>query len=176
MKPATLASYRQLDKIKSIQWSLNAWKFIWEFYKIMENQLGNLQKHVKSSINSNQCVVVTFFIFLPYFILERKIFKSHGLLFTNFAKNQFYIQVEGCYRQNSTHINSASFDMYVQRLLDFFRNDKKDPIMTQNDTENNKKSKIFWFLTFLSNLCHIFDGHREKECSKHSTRQEFVVQ
>ena len=66
--------------------------------------------------------------------------------------------------------------MHLQRFLDFFESDGKDPIMTQNDPEKDKKSKISRFLTFLCNFCQSFDKHREIECSKHLTRQDFVNQ
>ena len=70
------------------------------------------------------------------------------IFFTKFSKHEMYIHLKGCYPQNSTHVNLASCDMYLQRFLDFFGNDENFSIMTQNDPENEKNLKISQISTF----------------------------
>ena len=106
-----------------------------------ENVEHDKKLKVFSLQSCNICQQGADIIFRPYFIWERKKFKSNGF-FTKFAKHQVYIQLQACYPQNSTNINLASCDMCSWRFLEFFGNYEDDP---KNDPKMTSKRKFHNF-------------------------------
>ena len=53
------------------------------------------------------------FLFSALILQEKGKYLNRTGFFSKFAKHEIYIHLKGCYPQNSTHVNSTSYDMYL---------------------------------------------------------------
>ena len=76
---------------------------------------------------------IAFIIFRPYFIWERKIFKSNGFFFflQNLPRFYLYLNLRVLPIEFNPHKFSFVRYVFVEIFEVFFKNDENDPLMTK---------------------------------------------
>ena len=117
------------------------------------------------------------FIFRPYFIWERKIFKSKGFLHKIWQASNLYLTLRVLpIKFNSYKVSFIRFVFVEDSRL--FLVDPNDPEWPKNNPKRTPKQILqnFPFFYVLIHFCQCFNRCRVLEWWKGSTRQVLVVQ
>ena len=89
-------------------------------------------KGAKSSFSLSMDLALKFIIFRPYFIWERKIFKSNGFFFLqNLPRFYLYLNLRVLPIEFNPHKFSFVRYVFVEIFEVFLKNDENDPLMTK---------------------------------------------
>ena len=163
------------------RWKFRRGKFSRITYHIqkLRRQKYRRQKFRSSDQNQQRSRndIILIIIFRPYFIWERKIFKSNGFFFLqNLPRIIVYVIWRSTFTEFNWHKFSSMRYVFV-KIFGLFWEWRKwphnDPKMTPKMTKIQNFPNFHRFHAF---FCHFFDKHRRLECWKRSTRHEFVVQ